>query len=87
MNDYGPSKSKADRYILIVIDNFSKYGCRIPLKSKYIGNMMEEISKIIRKSKRKPNKRVSDRRQEFSTNIFQTFSKLSTIHQFSRSYD
>ena len=78
MNDYGPSKSKADRYILIVIDNFSKYGCRIPLKSKYIRNMMEEISKIIRKSK--PNKRVSGGRQEISTKIIQTFSKLSTKH-------
>ena len=87
MKDYGPSKSKGDRYILIVIDNFSQFGCRIPLKSKYIRNMIEEISKIIRNSKRKPNKRVSDRRQEFSTNIFRTLSKLSTIHQFSRFLD
>ena len=87
MNDYGPSKSKGDRCILVVIDNFSKYGCCVPLESKYVRTVMEEISKIIRKSKQKPNKRVSDRTQDFSTIIFQTFSKLSTLHQFSRSSD
>ena len=87
MNDYGPSKSKGDRYILIVIDNFSQFGCRIPLKSKYIRNMIEEISESIRKSKRKPNERLSDGRQKFVTKLFQTFSKLSTIHQFSRFFD
>ena len=87
MNDYGPSKSKGDRYILVVNDNFSNYNCRVPWKSKYIRAMVEEISKNIRKSKRKPNKRVSDRRQKFFTKYFQTFSKFSTIHQFSRFFD
>ena len=35
MNDYGIENSKGYKYNLVVIDNFSKFGWRIPLKNKY----------------------------------------------------
>ena len=35
MNDYGPKNNRGYRYIIVVIDNFSKFGWTIPLKNKY----------------------------------------------------
>ena len=35
MNDYGIKNNKGYRYILVVIDNFRKFGWTIPLKNKY----------------------------------------------------
>ena len=35
MNDNGPKKITRYRYNLVVIDNFSKFGCTIPLQNKY----------------------------------------------------
>ena len=34
LKDYGPENNKNYRYVLVVIDNFSKYGWTIPLKNK-----------------------------------------------------
>ena len=35
LNDYGPKNNKGYRYILVVVDNFSKFDWTIPLKNKY----------------------------------------------------
>ena len=35
MIDYGTKNNNGFRYILVVIDNFSKFGWTIPLKNKY----------------------------------------------------
>ena len=32
LKDYGPEKNRGYRYILVVIDNFSKIGWTVPLK-------------------------------------------------------
>ena len=32
--NYGPEKTRRYRYVLVVIDNFSKFGLPVPLKSK-----------------------------------------------------
>ena len=34
LKDYGPENSRGYRYVLVVIDNFSKFGWTIPLKNK-----------------------------------------------------
>ena len=34
LKDYGPEKNRGYRYVLVTIDNFSKYGWTIPLKNK-----------------------------------------------------
>ena len=55
MNDYVNKNNKGYRYILVVIDNFSKYGWTIPLKNKYGQSITDAFSQIIKTSKRKPN--------------------------------
>ena len=30
LNDYGPEKNKGYRYIIVVMDNFSKFGWTVP---------------------------------------------------------
>ena len=84
MSDYGIS-NKGYRYILVVIDNFSKYTRCISLKNKYGHTIRVEVSSIISTIKRKPNKIESDRGREFYNNIFHTFFKLNNINHFSRS--
>ena len=34
LKDYGPENDRAYRYVLVTIDNFSKFGWTIPLKNK-----------------------------------------------------
>ena len=34
LKDYGPENNRGDRYILVVIDFFSKFGLTKPLKNK-----------------------------------------------------
>ena len=55
MNDYGPKNNKGYRYILVVIDNFSRFGWTTPLKNKYVQSITDAFSEIIKLSNRKPN--------------------------------
>ena len=55
MNDYGPKNNKGHRYILVVIDNLSKFGWTKPLKNKYGPSITDAFSQIIKTSKSKPN--------------------------------
>ena len=34
LNDYGPKNNRGYRYVLVTIDNFSKFGWTTPLKNK-----------------------------------------------------
>ena len=86
-SDYTISNNKSYRYILIVIDNYSKYLWAIPLKNKYSQTLTNEFSNILNKSKQKPLKIESDRGTEFYNNIFQNFLKIKNIHHYSRFTD
>ena len=48
MIDYGPKNNRGYRYILVVIDNFSKFGWTIPLKNKYGHSITDASSEIIK---------------------------------------
>ena len=87
MIDYKTSKNKGYRYILIVIDNFSKYLWGIPLKNKYSQTITNEFSNILTTSKRKPLKLESDRGTEFYNSIFQNLLKINNIQHYSRFTD
>ena len=87
MIDYKISNNKGFRYIFIVIDNFSKHLWTIPLKNKYSQTLANELSNILTKSKRKPNKIESDRGSEFYNSIFQNFLKSKNIQHYSRFTD
>ena len=65
------SKSnKGFRFLLCVIDIFSKYALVIPLKDKKGISIVNGFQKIIDDSKRKPNKIWVDKTSEFYNNTF-----------------
>ena len=86
-SDYKISNNKNYRYIFIIIDNFSKFLCAIPLKNKYSQTITNEFSNILSTSKRKPIKIESDRGSEFYNSIFQNFLKSKNIQHYSRYTD
>ena len=51
--------------ILVVIDNFSKFGWTIPLKNKYVQSITDAFSEIIKSSNRKPNHLETDDGKEY----------------------
>ena len=65
MIDYKISNNKGFRYILVIIDNFSKFLWAIPIKNKYSQTITNEVSNILSSSKRSPLKIESDRGAEF----------------------
>ena len=84
LKDYGPENNRGCRYVLVTIDNFSKYGWTIPLKNKNAQTIKDSFENILTNSKRKPNLIESDRGEEFYNNIFQDFLNKNDIKLYSR---
>ena len=84
LKDYGPENNRGYRYVLVTIDNFSKYGWTIPLKNKNAQTIKDSFENILLSSKSKPNLIESDRGKEFYNNIFQDFLKKNNIKLYSR---
>ena len=80
MDDYGVKNNRDYKYILTVIDNFSKFGWTIPLKNKFA----EAFSNIINNSQRKPKLLETDDGKEFTNKMFIEFLKLNDIKRHSR---
>ena len=57
--------NKRIRYLLCVIDLFSKYGFVVPLKDKKGTTTVNAFQSILNKLKRKPNKIRVDQSSEF----------------------
>ena len=87
MNDYGFKNNKGYRYILVVVDNFSKYGWTIPLKNKYGQSITDAFSQIIKTSKRKPNLLETDDGKEYVNKTFNEFLNNNNIKRYSRFTD
>ena len=87
MNDYGPKNNKGYRYILVVIDDFSKFGWTIPLKNKYAQSITDAFSELIKSSNRKPNLLETDDGKEYVNKIFNEFSNNDNIRRYSRYTD
>ena len=87
MNDYGIKNKKGYRYILVVIDNFSKFGWTIPLKNKYAQSITDAFSQIIKTSRRKPNVLETDDGKEYVNKIFNEFLNNNKIKRYSRYTD
>ena len=73
--DYKTSNNKGYRYMLIVIDNFSKYLWAKPLKNKKSKTITDEFSKNLSSSKRSPVKIENNRGSELYNSTFQNFLK------------
>ena len=87
MNDYGIKNNKGYRYILVVIDNFNKFGWTIPLKNKYAQSITDAFSQIVKSSKRKPNLLETDDGKEYVNKIFNEFLNNNKIKRYSRYTD
>ena len=79
MNDYDPKSNRGYRYILVVIDNFCKFGWTIPLKNKYAQSTTDAFSQIDKTSKRKPNLLETDDGKEYVNKNFNEFFNNNSI--------
>ena len=84
LKDYGPENNRGYRYVLVIIDNFSKFGWTLPLKNKNAQTIKDSFENILINSKRKPNLIETDRGNEFYNNIFQDFLNKNNIKLYSR---
>ena len=80
-------QNKNYKYILTVIDFFSKYSWCYPLKTKKSEELINSFKDIFKKSNRKPKLIQSDQGTEFVNNQTQTFFKDHNIkwyHTYNR---
>ena len=52
--DYDPEKNRGCTYVLVVKDNFSKIGCRVPLKIENAQTLKSSFENLLNSSKRRP---------------------------------
>ena len=71
--------NKGIKYLLMVIDVFSKYGWIVALKDKKTGSVSLAFDSIFKKSKRKPEKLWTDKGSEFISKHFKDFLKRYNI--------
>ena len=84
LKDYGPENNRGYRYVLVIIDNFSKFGWTVPLKNKSARKTKYSFESFLISSKRKPNLIETDRGNEFYNNILQDFLNKINIKLYSR---
>ena len=76
-------KNKGIKYLLCAIDLYSKYALVISLKDKKGISITNAFDKIIKQSKRKPNKIWVDQGSEFYNNNFKKWSSDNNIIMYS----
>ena len=84
LKDYGAENNRGYRYVLVIMDNFSKIGWIIPLKNKTGQTIKDSFENILISSKRKPNLIETDCGKEFYNNIFQDLLNKNNIKLYSR---
>ena len=55
LKDYGPENNRGWRFVLVIIDNFSKIGWTVLLKNKSVQTKKDSFEIIIISSNRKLN--------------------------------
>ena len=75
--------NKGFRFLLCVIDIFSKYAWVIPLKDKKSVSIVNAFQKILDDSNRKPNKIWVDKGSEFYNSSFKKWLKDNDIETYS----
>ena len=74
--------NKGFRFLLCVIDIFSKYAWVVPLKDKNGASIVNVFQKILNDSNRKPNKIWVDKGSEFYNNFFKKWLKDNHIEMY-----
>ena len=75
--------NKEFRFLLCVIDIFSKYAGVVPLKDKKGVSIVDAFQKILDDSNRKPNKIWVDKGGEFFNSSFKKWLKDNDIEMYS----
>ena len=75
--------NKRFRFLLCIIDIYSKYAWVIPLKDKKGVSIVNAFLKIVKESDRKPNKIWVDKGSEFYNNSFKKWLKNNDIEMYS----
>ena len=75
--------NKRFRFLLCVIDIFSKYAWVVPLKDKKGVSIVDAFQKILDDSNRKPNKIWVDKGSEFYNSSFKKWLKDNDIEMYS----
>ena len=75
--------NKGFRFLLCVIDIFSKYAWVVPLKDKKGVSIVDAFQKILKESNRKPNKIWVDKGSEFYNNSFKKWLKDNDNEMYS----
>ena len=75
--------NKGIKYLLCVIDLFSKYAWVVPLKDKTGTTIVNAFQSILNNSKRKPNEIWVDQGSEFYNNVFKKWLKENSIEIYS----
>ena len=68
LEDYGPENNKTYRYVLVILDNFSKYVWTVPLKNRNSQTIKDSFENLLINAKRKLILIESDRGKEFYNN-------------------
>ena len=76
-------KNKGIKYLLCVIDLYSKYAFVVPLKDKKQISIVNAFNKIIKQSNRKPNKIWVDQGGEFYNRVFKKWLSDNYIIMYS----
>ena len=82
LKNYGPENNRGYRYVLVVIDNFSKFVWTALLKKS--SNNKRLFWKSFHKFKKKTKLIETDRGEEYYNKLFQNFSKNNDIKRYSR---
>ena len=76
---HDPEKNRECRFVLVMVDNFSKYGWTTPLKNKNAQTIKDSLEIILISSRRKPKLMETDFGKEFHNIIFQDFLNKNDI--------
>ena len=79
--------NKGFRFLLCVINIYSKYACAVPLKDKKGVSIVNAFQKMLKQSARKPYKIWVDKGSEFCNSHFKKWSKDNNIEMYSAHND
>ena len=48
LKDYGPKNNRGYRYVLVIINNFSKFGWTVPMKNKNAQTIKDSFENILK---------------------------------------
>ena len=71
--------NKGIKYLLCVIDLFSKYAWVVPLKDKKGATITNAFQSVFKKSDTKPNKTWTDQGSKFYNSYFKKWLKIMTL--------